>query len=497
VDFSVVIIGGGPAGATAGRLLASWGHSVLLIDSSDAVSARARGLAESLPPSARKVLAQTGLLDIVDGAGFCRSTGNTVCWESGAKRVERFQGAAGYQIFRPDFDRLLLAAARDAGVRVCQPAHVRDVERTAAHAVVRYGANDETAVARAGWVLDCSGRAGVIGRAWRTPGRRTYALVGEWISQRGWQMADATQTLVEAYADGWSWSIPSSPSVRHAGVMIDGISPGRDRRALADAYRLEIEKSAATSDALADATLTRVWACDASTYSSRRFGDRGALLVGDAGSFLDPLSSAGVKKALASAYLAAVVVNTALVHPRRTDTAIEFFSRWESGIAATHAARSREFAIEAAARYETPFWLRRAEPAGAHSLSAGRGAAVDVAAVQAALTRIRTAATLDLALDDEVRFERQPVIRGREIVVEDALIAPGPPGAGASTDATRFVDNVDVVALARLAGSHGSVPALFEAYCRDCGPAPLPAVLGGLSWLVAAGILRQRNAVPC
>ena len=34
------------------------------------------------------------------------------------------------------------------------------------------------------------------------------------------------------------------------------------------------------------------------------------LLAGDAGSFIDPLSSAGVKKALASAWLAAVAVST-------------------------------------------------------------------------------------------------------------------------------------------------------------------------------------------
>ena len=43
-------------------------------------------------------------------------------------------------------------------------------------------------------------------------------------------------------------------------------------------------------------------------YDATRFVDGDVLLVGDAGSFLDPLSSAGVKKALASGWLAAVAV---------------------------------------------------------------------------------------------------------------------------------------------------------------------------------------------
>jgi len=498
VDCSVAIIGGGPAGCAAGRLLAAWGHPVRLLDNSDAASARARGLAESLPPSARKALAQTTLLEAVDRRGFYRSTGNTVVWKTGEQRVENFGGAPGYQVFRPDFDSVLLGAAREAGVTVHRQATVREVRCGDGHAVIGYRTGNDAHTLRARWVLDCSGRAGVLARRYRTPGRRTYALVGEWASTHGWRLPDQTHTLVEAYRDGWSWSIPISPSLRHAGVMIDGASPRRDGRALIDAYRAEVEKAEALRAAVDDGRLNRAWACDASTYSSTRPGGRNWLLVGDAASFVDPLSSAGVNKALASAWLAAVVANTCLNHPERTDAALGFFASWEADICAQHAARSREFAAEAATRYPTDFWVSRAGIQGAEAGSRpDRGAGVDPGARRAALEAIRENEGLELAIDDRVAFEPRPVVRDREIVLEDSIIVPGPSSRESSTEGTRFVENVDVVALARLAGRQRSVPDLFAAYCQSCGPTPLPNVLSGLSWLVAAGILRQRNAVTC
>ena len=100
-----------------------------------------RGLAESLPPSSRKLFSSLGVLDAVDQAGFFRTTGNTVWWGSREGRVENFPApdtAPGFQVFRPDLDRLLLESARDAGARVCTDATVRQVRLENKVAVVEY-----------------------------------------------------------------------------------------------------------------------------------------------------------------------------------------------------------------------------------------------------------------------------------------------------------------------------------------------------------------------
>src|SRR5713101_3377894 len=106
--FDAVVIGGGPAGSAIARLLALWGHSVLVLTR---VPDAARGAAESLPPSTRRLLATIGLLESVDRAGFYRTTGNTVWWGAREGHVERFDApgeASGYQLYRPELDRILL-----------------------------------------------------------------------------------------------------------------------------------------------------------------------------------------------------------------------------------------------------------------------------------------------------------------------------------------------------------------------------------------------------
>ena len=102
--------------------------------------------------------------------------------------------------------------------------------------------------------------------------------------------------------------------------------------------------------------------------------------------------------------------------------------------------------------------------------------------VLAAFERLRQAPSMHLTLADDVRLEPRPVIRDREIVLEDAF-------AGS---ASRFFGNVDLVRLAGIACRHTAVPDVFADYCRTCAPVPFPSVVSGLSLLVARGILHER-----
>src|SRR5688572_21922501 len=114
MTFDVLVIGGGPAGATASRLLAGWGHSVLLLTRPSAQTA----LAESIPPSTRKLFRKIGVADVMDRAGFIRSTGNTIWWGSEERTVVFPDGDYGYQVERHEFDALLLKQAEMAGVSI-------------------------------------------------------------------------------------------------------------------------------------------------------------------------------------------------------------------------------------------------------------------------------------------------------------------------------------------------------------------------------------------
>lgn len=414
------------------------------------------------------------MLDAVDAAGFVRATGNTAWWASDHPRVETFE-APGYQIFRPDFDALLLDCARAAGADVHE-AVVRGVdlgEAIGPYATVEYDEHGRRETLSCRFVVDCSGRAGIVARRFRRlDAARMFGFVGVWRSDRQWSLPDASHTAVESFDDGWAWSVPTSQTTRHVGVMV-----GETGASYADC----VAKTRFIRRLVESASLERTFACDASTYSSATYAGSHFLLAGDAGSFIDPLSSFGVKKALASAWLGAIAVHTSLKDPGRRDVALEFFSGREREMHATHAARSGEFARQAYEHHLSPFWESRSRGRERPFPPPAEGKPLP-APLQAVFDRLKAARSIDLQLADHLPLERRPVVRGREIVVEEAL-------AGG----LRFVDNVDLLTLARMAAHHRQVPDLFDAYCRDCSPAPLPSVVSGLSLLVAKGILHERT----
>ena len=145
----VAILGGGPAGATAARLLALWGYRVVLYHKPREAL---RSLAETLPPSLRRHLRLLGIDRQIDAAGLYRTTGNTSWWGGPRRRAETYP-QPGYQVLRSDFDALLVKLAADAGVEVRQEAAPRERNRIAAR-----------------YVLDATGRAGVIARRVRQMG---------------------------------------------------------------------------------------------------------------------------------------------------------------------------------------------------------------------------------------------------------------------------------------------------------------------------------------
>jgi flavin-dependent dehydrogenase len=480
----VAVIGAGPAGATAAALLAGWGWRVVLLHRK---SGR-HSLAESLPPSIRKLLRVVGALDAVERAGFHPNRGNISNW-AGQPAVVSTE-TPGYHVSRAALDRLLLDHARTQGARIVE-GQVGSIDLSGnplidcsiSRGVTRY---------RPAFVLDCSGRAGVVARRGlrRTErGYRTLAVTAEWETP-GWPDGERAHTFVDSYRDGWAWSVPLSPTRRQCTVMIDADRMPVSRATLAAVYARELGKAVSITARLSNSRQTSApWACDASLYSCLRASESRALLVGDAASFIEPLSSAGVKKALASAWRAAVVVNTALRTPGLLAAASAYHDQRERDVYDDCVRRSAGFFEQAAAAYEDEFWGARART------RAGRNGGVGTShrqssgeEVRQAFDALRQARMLDVAPARSLRFERVPVIEGREIVLREAVSVPG------LAEPVRFADGINVPELIRIAAGSSDVASLIDWYHRDVGATDPRNLLGALSGLIAGGILVDRRS---
>ena len=490
---SILIVGAGPAGAVAARLLAAWGHAVVVVDRPG--GGGASRLAESIPPSTNKILGAIGALDDVVAAGFLPWRGNTVWWADEPARVESFPAdGPGYQVLRRDFDRCLRQGAVAAGARLVE-GRVTDVQladtpgdrtRVVVHQL------DTITAFRPQVLIDASGRSGVLateGHRVLDPARRTVALAGSWRCDEPWPIDDNSHTLVASYTGGWAWSVPVDARDRQFTVMIDPARSALARGSRSrEIYLAEIAKVVPFQPILAGARLLDTpWGADASEYTASSYAGPGWLLAGDAGSAINPLSSFGVKKALASGWLAAIAAHTALEDARMAAHAFAFFDRRERAVAAAAARQAAVFAREAASDTGHPFWLVRAETAedSVDSVEPDTAGLARDPTVIAAFTDLRARDTIHLVPGPDVRIEPRAAIRGRRIVMEDHLVSPAWP------DGLRYLRGVDLVALMQRAPAHRDVGEMFEAARLASPDIALPDFLGALSVLLATGSLRH------
>lgn len=481
----MVVLGGGPAGCAASLLLARWGHRVVLLTR----PAPGPPLAESLTPSAARLLDRLGVLPAMDGARFVRSTGHTVRWGATPARVEPFAGTArGWQVRRDHLDTLLQRHAKTAGAQLHRHASIRRVSPGPGGVRVTYEERGQARDVLAQWAIDCTGRAGLMSRAGsgREPrGRRTLALVATWERRGGWDIEDHTHTLVESVAGGWAWSVPLSRVRRQVTVMLDP-----ERSAVASAGRLQLTYRSA----LAATTMMRMacdrarlvgspWARDASSYACPQVVKNRVLIAGDAASFVDPLSSFGVKKALASGWLAAVVANTVVADPGLRVPALDLFMARERAMVGALDRQLRALAAEAAAGLpadrEGSFWADRTD-----ALAAPAGGEPDAVAlrndpdVRAAFDRIRATDVLRIRPHADVERVGRPYVQGDRVTVGDHFVSDAFP------EGIRFIRNVDLVRLADLATRHAGVPDIHAAYEAGGAAVALPDFLGALAVLV-------------
>ncbi len=324
IDTDVLIAGGGPAGAAAAIACARNGVRVVLCER-DAVPGDRPG--ETLHPGVEPLLAQLGVADRLAAVTGARHPGIWIKW-GGARRFEGFGGDErgawrGYQVWRADFDALLLARARELGVDVRRPC--------AATGVLDDGRVQTTAgVVAARVKVDATGRARWLGRALGVAAEpRSAPLFARYGYVEGDCPSRDDAPALVADAEGWTWTARVKPRLyQWTRVRFDGEQTPAEW--LPDEFAGMARRGPARG-------------ADVTWRIAERVADCGWFMVGDAAAILDPTSSHGVLKALMSGMMAGHLI-TAVVQGRApAHEAAAAYQSWLAGWFATDAARLAEF----------------------------------------------------------------------------------------------------------------------------------------------------------
>ena len=338
-DCDVIIIGGGPAGATTAMLLARAGVRAVLLEK----AAHPRfHIGESLLPRNFELLGETGLLAPLRRLPHVPKYGAEFGLGDGSA-VSRFGFAEGFvpnaetfNVERAAFDAMVLGEARATG------ADVR--ERVGVKSIVRLGDGDVAVQTDAGDVLtgrylvDASGQAAVVARHLGTrvpspdPHLQKVAYFAHFEGVERLPGREAGHPLIVMCEEGWFWVIHIDGRRTSIGLVID--------RAVAKSTGVPADRMLAWG--MARCPLVRQRCANATgpdtnhvianfSYRCRPCAGPGYFLAGDAAAFVDPIFSTGVCLGMMQAREAARHLVALLAGTASADAARRRYARFTDG----------------------------------------------------------------------------------------------------------------------------------------------------------------------
>jgi flavin-dependent dehydrogenase len=339
VNPDVIVIGGGPAGATTSTLIAQHGYNVQLFERDRFPRFH---IGESLIPETYWVLQRLGMLPKMRASPFVKKYSVQFVNSRGRESAPFYfwdnkphECSQTWQVVRSEFDQMMLDNAREHGVDAQEGVRVLEVLFDGDRAVgvkIRDQQNTDREVF-AKVVVDASGQTAMLQNRFKLrlwdPVLNKGAIWTYWENAYRDSGKDEGATLVIQTGDkqGWFWYIPQHDNIVSVGV----VGPfehlfNKNRESHEKTYEDEVKNAPGVKQRLANARrVTGYFVTKDYSYRAKQVSGDGWVLVGDAFGFLDPLYSSGVLLALKSGQLAADAIVDGLA---KGDTSAAQLGAW-------------------------------------------------------------------------------------------------------------------------------------------------------------------------
>ena len=338
LNFDVIVVGSGPAGAYTAALLARKNHDVLLLDKDDFPRDKICG--DALPAEALELLYNAGMGEAIDAAVksgkiYPLSNMRLVSPKGHQRSYPLIKSAGGYSAAvapRIFFDALIREEAIRAGAKFHRATVEKPIIENNLVTGVKVSNGQESSVIRAKVVIGADGVASNLARALR--GRDRHTRCHRAIAIRAY--ADNIELYpqeVEFYIydrilPGYAWIFPISDNRANIGLgmRLDHFhSEPRNLKKMLDLFlNLPLIKPRLKPGFKLESIAS--WPLNFGSQKGLQYAFPGALLVGDAGGFISPLTGGGISRSLLSGQLAAEVVHQALV---KDDPSLSTLAQYE------------------------------------------------------------------------------------------------------------------------------------------------------------------------
>jgi geranylgeranyl reductase family protein len=331
----VIIVGAGPGGSAAAIQLARQGWQVLLLEKH--TFPRDKVCGDFISPRSQQVLANLGCLDQVAELGAHRISGGNLFVNGRQITSSTIPGRGGlpdygYVLPRLIFDEIVFRQAQQSGATTIEGCTVKEIYFDQDGVTVEAVQDRRPVRFRGKMIIGADGVHSIVARKLKMAPQDSRSVI---VALRAYfenvQNAEGMAELFfdDSFFPGYGWIFPLGGGRANVGIgMVRDVYQHYDinlRKAFDDWLERDANARACLSEARLEGRIVG-WPLNTYRREACNFAPR-ALLVGDAGSFVDPINGEGIHTALETATIAAGVIDEAL---RASDFSAAFLSRYET-----------------------------------------------------------------------------------------------------------------------------------------------------------------------